>query len=152
MSETTEGRPTIVVGVDGSEHSKLALTWAARMAAAESARIEAVMAWEIPPVAYGGYYVDPRTVTDMQDALAETVDGAFPAGRPEGMELRVVRGDAAAVLLDESRAALMLVVGSRGHGGFMGLLLGSVSSKVAEHATCPVLVVHRSATPAVPSS
>jgi nucleotide-binding universal stress UspA family protein len=58
------------------------------------------------------------------------------------MALRVYEGGAAKVLLDACDGAVMLVVGSRGHGGFAGLLLGSVSANVAEHASCPVFIVH----------
>lgn len=69
------------------------------------------------------------------------VDDVFGEQRPNGMQLRAIQGGGAPVLLDASRDALMVVVGSRGRGGFAGLLLGSVSAKVAEHAECPVLVV-----------
>jgi nucleotide-binding universal stress UspA family protein len=78
----------------------------------------------------------------MDQIVAETVDEVFGAGRPAGMTVRTVKGNPAAALLAASADAHMVVVGSRGHGGFMGLLLGSVSAKVAEHASCPVLVVH----------
>jgi nucleotide-binding universal stress UspA family protein len=145
MTETEDPRPRIVVGVDGSQHSKLALTWAARLASAEDARIEAIFTWEMPTTAYGYYGGDYPTASEMEKVLIDTVDEVFDGQCPDGMQLRAVQGGAAATLLDASRDALMLVVGSRGHGGFMGLLLGSVSAKVAEHATCPVLVVHESA-------
>lgn len=141
MSETTDPRPRIVVGVDGSDPSKLALRWAARIAAAENARIEAVIAWQLPALAYAS--MEP--IVDMQHAMEEvllhTVDDVFGDQRPDGMELRAVQGGGAPVLVDASADAVMVVVGSRGRGGFVGLLLGSVSSKVAEHAECPVLVV-----------
>lgn len=144
MTETQDHRGRIVVGVDGSEHSKLALRWAARVAAAEGARIDAVTAWHYPT--YAGYAGVPEDYTPKEEferMLADTVDDVFGTDRPADMRLLTVQGGAAAVLLDAGKDAVMLVVGSRGHGGFMGLLLGSVSSKVAEHATCPVLVVHR---------
>lgn len=143
MTQTQPAVPRIVVGVDGSEPSKRALRWAARIAAAEGARIDAVAAWDFTP-AFGwnalpmGY--SPRL--DIEKALTETVDEVFGADRPKDMRLITLEGRAAQVLIAASKGALMLVVGSRGHGGFMGLLLGSVSSTVAEHATCPVLVVH----------
>jgi len=146
--ETPARRPRIVVGVDGSEHSKLALRWAARIAAAEGAQLDAVTAWHYP--AYTGYAVLPAEYAPQQEfakLLTETVDEVFGDQRPEGLRLRTVEGAAAAVLLAASRDALMTVVGSRGHGGFAGLLLGSVSSAVAEHAGCPVLVVHGGSEP-----
>lgn len=141
MTEATDTRPRIVVGVDGSDPSKLALRWAARIAAAEDARIEAVMAWQMPTLAYEsvGPFVDMQHA--MEEALMHAVDDVFGEQRPTGMQLRTIQGGGAPVLLDASRDALMVVVGSRGRGGFAGLLLGSVSAKVAEHAECPVLVV-----------
>jgi nucleotide-binding universal stress UspA family protein len=142
MTKAEDCRPRIVVGVDGSDQSKLALRWAARIAAAEGARLEAIIAWELPTLAYGyvGSGYSPRD--EMHKVLIASVDDVFEGHRPDGMQLRSLSGSAAGVLLEASRDALMVVVGSRGHGGFVGLLLGSVSARVAEHATCPVLVVH----------
>jgi nucleotide-binding universal stress UspA family protein len=141
VSETPDPRPRIVVGVDGSDPSKLALRWAARIAAAEGARLDVVMAWQVPTLAYRS--IGP--IVDMQDAteeaLRQTVDDVFGEQRPDGMQLRTFQGGGAPVILDASKDALLVVVGSRGRGGFAGLLLGSVSAKVAEHAECPVLVV-----------
>jgi nucleotide-binding universal stress UspA family protein len=141
VSEIADSRPRIVVGVDGSDPSKQALRWAARIGAAEGARIEAVMAWQLPTLAYRsiGPVVDMQEATEK--ALMEAVDDVFGEQRPDGMMLRTIQGGGAPVLLDASRDALMVVVGSRGRGGFAGLLLGSVSAKLAEHAECPVLVV-----------
>lgn len=147
---SVHGTQRIIVGVDGSEPSKEALRWAARIAASTGAKLRAVMTWSVSPV-YGDTYFpdnwDPQG--DARRVLTETVDAAFeeaPDGieRPEGMELAVTQGNATKVLLDEGNGAQMIVVGSRGHGGFTGLLLGSVSSAVAAHAKCPVLVVHGS--------
>jgi nucleotide-binding universal stress UspA family protein len=142
-AEALPSRKRIVVGVDGSEQSKLALAWAARIAMATDDEIDAVLAWHVPLNAGWGYMVpewNPKA--DAAECLQQAVDAAFPGGRPVGMRLLVRQGGAAQVLLDESKGATMLVVGSRGHGGFTGLLLGSVSASCAEHATCPVLVVH----------
>ena len=135
----------IVVGVDGSSQSRTALRWAAWLAADTGASIEAVTAWQFPiSTGWGGAAVPMNfnPEQDMQKVLTETVDHVFGADRPAGMQLSVVEGHPARVLLERSAGALMLVVGSRGHGGFAGLLLGSVSAHVAEHAGCPVLVVH----------
>jgi nucleotide-binding universal stress UspA family protein len=133
----------IVVGVDGSVESKLALRWAARIAAATGATIEAVTAWHFP-VNFGWSCVPDawNPETDAVQCLGHLVDDVFPAGRPAGLRLVVREGLPAKILLEESRGAMMLLVGSRGHGGVTGLLLGSVSASCAEHATCPVLVVH----------
>jgi nucleotide-binding universal stress UspA family protein len=139
----------IVVGVDGSEPSKAALRWAARTAALTGSRIEAVIAWH-PPSTYGWPLYLPEDWQPDQDAekvLTEAVDAVFGADRPVGMRLIVAKGNPAKVLVDHSRDAELLVVGSRGHGGFAGLRLGAVSSNCAEHASCPVLVVHDRNTP-----
>lgn len=145
----TDSATRIVVGVDGSEPSKEALRWAARLAATEDAGIDAVAAWAYP-VGFGvalpaGY--DPKA--DLEKVLTETVDEVFGPDRPADLRLHVFENDPAHMLITLSRAARMIVVGSRGHGGFAGLLLGSVSAKVAELAQCPVLVVHgKAGTPA----
>jgi nucleotide-binding universal stress UspA family protein len=146
MTQTNPTRPRIVVGVDGSDSSKLALQWAARIAAAEAADMDVVGAWQLPTsIGWAAMSPDFTLPEDFQQAVTGTVDEVFGAERPNHLQIHCSEGDAATVLLSASHDALMLVVGSRGHGGFAGLLLGSVSAKVAEHATCPVLVVHGSA-------
>jgi nucleotide-binding universal stress UspA family protein len=137
----------IVVGVDGSEPSKSALRWAVRAADVTGGGIDAVIAWQVPPN-YGWSIADPHWHPD-QDAekvITATVDEVFGADRPPDLRIIVRKGNPAKVLLDASQGAELLIVGSRGHGGFVGLLLGSVSSSCAEHAHCPVLVVHRDTT------
>jgi nucleotide-binding universal stress UspA family protein len=133
----------IVVGVDGSQHSRDALRWAAHFARVFGARLDAVTAWEYPP-AFGWSVVpdnwDPAG--DMQKVLQETVADVFGDQPPAGLQMQVHEGQAAKVLIDASNGAIMVVVGSRGHGGFAGMLLGSVSENVAEHAPCPVLIIH----------
>jgi nucleotide-binding universal stress UspA family protein len=132
----------IVVGVDGSDASKAALRWAARIGAATGASIEAVTAWEYPRTY--GWAVDLGDWQPAEEAekdLRQTLDETFGEHRPSGLAAVVTRGHARDVLLSASEGADMLVVGSRGHGGFVGLLLGSVSSACTEHAHCPVLVV-----------
>jgi nucleotide-binding universal stress UspA family protein len=134
---------TIVVGVDGSRHSVAALRWGAHQAAALAARLEAVTAWEYPAsFGWSSVPADFDPVKDMQKVLSDAVGEAFGDRPPVGLELSVREGGAARVLIEASQEATMLVVGSRGHGGFAGLLLGSVSANVAEHAPCPVLIVH----------
>lgn len=138
--EATPGR--IVVGVDGSESSKQALRWAARLAAADGSRIEAITAWDYPQ-AYNSP-VDPnwRPDLDAQTILDDTLREVFGDDRPTGLAPIVRHGPPRTVLIEASQGAEILVIGSRGHGGFAGLLLGSVSSACSEHAHCPVLVLH----------
>lgn len=133
----------VVVGVDGSEQSKQALRWAGRIAETFQATIQVVGAWH-HPTSYGWSAVatdwDPEE--DTATCLTDAVEEVFGADRPAGLEILTQSGSAAKTLIDHSEGAMMLIVGSRGHGGFAGLLLGSVSASVAEHAKCPVLVVH----------
>jgi nucleotide-binding universal stress UspA family protein len=133
----------IVVGVDGSRHSVEALRWAAYQASALGGRLEAVTAWEYP-ASFGWASVpsDWDPAKDMEKVLQDAVSEAFGSQLPSGLELQVREGGAARVLIEAARGATMLVVGSRGHGGFAGMLLGSVSANVAEHASCPVLIIH----------
>ena len=138
--DTAPGR--VVVGVDGSESSKQALHWAARLAGADGSRIQAITAWDYPPSFNAPVDVNWRPDVDADTVLTETLDEVFGDDRPAGLEALVVHGPARTVLIEASRGAALLVVGSRGHGGFAGLLLGSVSSACSEHAHCPVLVLH----------
>jgi len=140
-------RDHIVVGVDGSESSEQALRWAAFHARTTGATLDAVAVWK--PLAAYGSVGDWNPVEGLRAVVDETLAKVFGDQRPPGLEIVVREGGAARVLLEASRGARMLVVGSRGHGGFAGLLLGSVSSACAAHATCPVLVVH-GATPPPP--
>ena len=149
---TATAQPRIVVGVDGSEQSVQALRWAQRLAASTGARLDAVAAWQFPVATAWGTAAIPMNLDpehDMEKVLTETVDSVFGSDRPAGLQLIVDQGHPARVLVDRSAGALMLVVGSRGHGGFAGLLLGSVSAYAAEHAHCPVLVVHGDQLPSI---
>jgi nucleotide-binding universal stress UspA family protein len=151
MAENGAERPRIVVGVDGSEGSKNALRWAARIAEATGARIDAIAAWELTSL-YGWSALSaiPAIYSpqpEIEKSLNATVDEVFGSNRPKDMRVKALEGPAAKMLLTAAEGAAMVVVGSRGRGGFTGLLLGSVSAKVAEHARCPVLVVHGSAPP-----
>jgi nucleotide-binding universal stress UspA family protein len=132
-------RPTsgkiVVVGVDGSESSKQALRWAHFMAESTGCSLEAVIAWQ--PTMYWAHGAE-----DARKIIEATLDDVFGDQRPASLQVLVQDGGAAKVLLDAVKDARMLVVGSRGHGGFTGLLLGSVSITCTEHASCPVLVVH----------
>jgi nucleotide-binding universal stress UspA family protein len=135
--------PRIVVGIDGSTCSVEALQWALRIANTTGATIDAVIAWNLPNMYDGGYLPgDYDPARDAEKIVTDAVDAVVGVPRPIGMRLVVKQGTPAKVLRDESEGAQMLIVGSRGHGGFLGLLLGSVSATCVEHTQCPVLVVH----------
>jgi nucleotide-binding universal stress UspA family protein len=140
----TTGR--IVVGVDGSPESKAALQWAAAEGCLRQAVVEAVHAWEFPALAvtsYGGAALPVIAPEDIENAAQQLLrDTVASVGEP-GCDVKtaLVRGHAANALLAAAEGADLLVVGSRGRGGFTGLLLGSVSNHVVHHATCPVVVV-----------
>jgi len=142
MSEATDIR-TILVGVDGSDASVEALRQAQRLALPLSAKIVALACWDVPPV-YDGYVAMGINDFDVRagEILQETVVKAFGEATPANVEPRLVQGHPRRTLLAESRNADLLVLGRRGHGGFGGLLLGSVSSALVAHAQCPVMVVH----------
>ena len=143
MSGSGDDRHRIVVGVDGSESSKHALRWAARQAGFTGATLEAVTGWEYP--AFFGF---APTVPDGIDygelagrALDQSIDEVFGADRPARLETRVVARHPALALVEASEGADLLVVGSRGYGGFADALLGSVSTYCIHHAHCPVTVI-----------
>ncbi len=130
----------IVVGIDGSEPSRVALAWAQFVAATTGSTLQAVAVWQAAPAFGLVVNWDPAQLT--RDGLQRTLDDVLGEKNPAGLITTVEEGNTVQVLLEASTGARMLVVGSRGHGGFTSLLLGSVSAACAEHATCPVLVVH----------
>jgi nucleotide-binding universal stress UspA family protein len=137
----------IVVGVDGSQASKAALAWAIGQAELTDATVEAVMAWEYPIAFAGVGYAPIGSVMDtdfagnaeqvLGAAISETVD---PASKVK-VSATAREGNAARILLEAVQGADLLVVGSRGHGGFTEALLGSVSQHCVHHAKCPVVIV-----------
>ncbi|MFJ6003806.1 universal stress protein [Arthrobacter sp. NPDC092385] len=132
----------IVVGVDGSEPSIAALELAGRLVPLAGDVIRAVAVWQYP-VGFGTFApLDWNPDELAGSGLDSALSAAFQDAPPCPVERRVLQGPAAQVLIEESRDASMVVVGSRGHGGFVGLLLGSVSSAVAERSACPVLIAH----------
>ncbi|WP_035772400.1 universal stress protein [Arthrobacter sp. Br18] len=150
MDTTPEG-PRIVVGVDGSEPSILALRLAAQLAPALEARVHAVSCWDFPPLFAG--YLPPDFYTFEGKAtkiLHEALEKAFGAEPPPGMTTALERGPAPATLVKAGADAQMLIVGRRGHGGIRGMHLGSVSTACVAHAPCPVLVVHEETKPKPP--
>ncbi|SHG56554.1 Nucleotide-binding universal stress protein, UspA family [Jatrophihabitans endophyticus] len=148
----TEPTPDrVVVGIDGAPPSKMALRWAVFLAETLGCRVHAISTWQQPAgwAAAGGITgtVDWAPEQDTLQTLTSTIREVLGDHPPVPVVAEVEQGGAARTLIDASRNARMLVVGSRGHGGFTGLLLGSVSSACAEHAHCPVTVVHGEALP-----
>jgi nucleotide-binding universal stress UspA family protein len=144
MDTSTEAQRRIVVGVDGSPASAKALDWALAQAETTGATVEAVQAWEVPVmygtgmmVLPGGEEFDEAAKRSLESAVARATE--VRPGVP--VEARTVAGHPAKTLLDAAEGADLLVVGSRGHGGFVGTLVGSVSQYCVAHATCPVVVV-----------
>jgi nucleotide-binding universal stress UspA family protein len=142
------GSGRIVVGVDGSPHSEEALRWAVGQARLTGRPVDAVISWRFPEdYSIGGAAVlttfpwEEVATTIVDDTVAQVV-GPSDAHR---VSRRVEVGHPAEVLLDAAEDAALLVVGSRGRGGFAGLLLGSVSQSVVARAACPVVVVRASA-------
>lgn len=133
----------IVVGVDGSASSIEALLAADRLARALGTTVTAVTAWSWPLVPAGAMVTSTEWTPDRdaRKILDIAVAQAFGDHVPASLGSDIAEGNAAEVLMNASEGSTMLVVGTRGHGGFAGLLLGSVSSACAEHASCPVLVV-----------
>ncbi|MYW18676.1 universal stress protein [Streptomyces sp. SID161] len=140
---TDVSEPRVVVGVDGSQSSYEALRWAVRYAGLVGGAVEAVAVWELPGLyGWSGPAVDmdvdeEETRQKMSQELADVL-GAEAAG---SVRSHVVHGNAADVLLRAAEGAEVLVVGSRGRGGFARALLGSVSQHVSQHASCPVVIV-----------
>ena len=148
-AQDSSARARIVAGVDGSESSLSALRWAIREAGLTGAAVDAVTAWHYPDLAASGGYgmavgaIEP--VYDFREDAEKIVADAISRTLDPASEVPVracaAEGHAAQVLLDASAGADALVVGSRGHGGFVEALLGSVSQHCVQHALCPVVVI-----------
>jgi nucleotide-binding universal stress UspA family protein len=139
MSESAR----IVVGIDGSDNAKKALSWAAKQAGYTGASLDVVAAWEYP--ATYGWVALPDEDYDFsgyaKKAADEAVSEVYSGNVPASVTTRVVQGHAAEVLVEASKGADLLVVGSRGYGGFADALLGSVSTYCVHHAHGVVTVV-----------
>jgi nucleotide-binding universal stress UspA family protein len=130
----------IVVGVDGSDHGNAALRWAVDEAKAHAAEIVAVFAWQMPLIGIPGAFDREELEKLCMNFLEETVAAVIPAAQVPITKL-VAHGDVSASLIEAAKNADMLVLGSRGRGGFAGLKLGSVSSECVQHASCPVVII-----------
>lgn len=140
--------PGIIVGIDGSVHSRRALQWALNEASIRHAPLtvltvnQAVVGYSGSAVSYPG---DEERTEKAHDAAQEETDSVLKmidtASRPPSVTVRAVSGLPSEALLDAAAGADMIVVGSRGAGGFKRLLMGSVSTQVSNHARCPVVVI-----------
>ncbi|MGD0852783.1 MAG: universal stress protein [Acidimicrobiales bacterium] len=135
------GGHRIVVGIDGSAASLAALDWSVRQAELTHADLEVIATWEWP-TGFGwsmipeGY--DPAS--DMMTMVQPLLDGLRTDHPSVAVEAKILEGHPAPVLIRESKGADLLVVGSRGHGEFVGMLIGSTSEHCVANAACPVVV------------
>jgi nucleotide-binding universal stress UspA family protein len=146
MTETTTGRrPRVLVGIDGSPAAQAALEFAVREARMRDATLMAVMAVELPDYMWiDPYMVRTHPEEDTLQRARQELDRMLAAAGTEGLNVDpvVTATPAPQALVDRSPDSDLLVVGSRGHGGLRGLVLGSVSMQCVLHAHCPVTVVH----------
>lgn len=137
----------IVVGVDGSECSRAALRFALEEARIRQAKLRIVVVWHVPLAAYGAGWAPPppNLAGDVESAAKDVMEEALDLAKAESdsieIESVVREGQSAQILVEEAEKAEMLVIGSRGRGGFRDLMLGSVSQQCAHHARCPVTIV-----------
>ncbi len=137
----------IFVGVDGSTHSQTALDWAMREAGIRHAPLTVITVHEVAASGWGGSLEFPADEVmreeerkAVQDAVDQTAAQLGDAA-PSDITVQALIGQPAPLLIEASKAADLLIVGSRGSGGFARLLLGSVTTQVAEHARCPVTII-----------
>jgi nucleotide-binding universal stress UspA family protein len=137
----------IIVGIDGSADSKRALAWAAKEAGLHHEPLtvltvhQAVVGYAGGPVVYSGDLEETEKVRQAAQAETDSVLAELDGPRPEAVTVKAVHGIPAEELVNASQGADMVVLGSRGAGGFKHLVMGSVSSQVVHHALCPVLIV-----------
>ncbi|MGV9254592.1 universal stress protein [Streptomyces sp. NPDC003697] len=143
--EPSEAERRVVVGVDGSPSSYEALRWAARYARLVDGTVEAIHAWDTPSaIGWSGPAIDPEfDFEQARERFSQELRSVFPDEQSVELRKHLVEGDPSEVLIRASQGAEVLVVGSRGRGGFARAMLGSVSQRCAQHAACPVVVVRQ---------
>ena len=141
--------PGITVGIDGSAHSTHALEWAMKEAAVRHVPVTVITVHTVPASGWtGNPIILPQDSADLKQAqqdaeeLTLKVTSQLGEAQPSSVTVRAISGFPTQELIEASRTADLLVVGSRGAGGFARLLIGSVSNQVVHHAHCPVVVVH----------
>lgn len=135
------GMSKIVVGVDGSDASRAAVRWAADEARLRGVSLHAVEAWEFSPLIFAADV--PVALDELRDSVTGHLHSVVTDEVGDGVDVveLVVEKAPVPALLDQCEPDDVLVVGSRGRGGFAGLLLGSVSQQLAQHSTCPVMII-----------
>jgi nucleotide-binding universal stress UspA family protein len=136
----------ILVGVDGSPHSIAALRWALRHAESLSGEVIALFCWQMPFYGMPGGFDRDELEARAKTLLRQTIDAAVPQPRVP-LLIVVAQGDATEALIEASKDANLLAVGTRGLTQFAGLMLGSVSQGCSAHANCPVVLVKKSDDP-----
>jgi nucleotide-binding universal stress UspA family protein len=138
----------IVVGIDGSHNSSKALDWAISEAAVRNADLTVITVNSVPASYWTGQPVtlsgDQKRVEEIRKSAQDAVDKATAAlgdKQPKSVSVAAISGFPAKTLIDTSERADLMVIGSRGGGGFGSLVLGSIASQVVHHAHCPVVVV-----------
>jgi nucleotide-binding universal stress UspA family protein len=136
----------IVVGVDGSDRSARALKWAAQQADLTGTSLEIVTAWNRPPRLGKGMplAIDYDPARNAKRIVNEVVDEVRHTHPNLRIESKIVGGHSSPALIEASQGADLLVVGSRGHSEFVGILLGSISEHCVTNAHCPVVVIRES--------
>lgn len=146
-ADIASAAPRIVVGVDGSASSRAALRWAVRQARLTGGTVQAVIAWQVPMVlastGWAPIYMEEEGdfAADAKKRIEAVIGEEVEPADSHLVRSLAVNGHPAQVLLDAAVGADLLVVGSRGHGGFAGALLGSVGMHCVHHAHCPVLIM-----------
>jgi nucleotide-binding universal stress UspA family protein len=140
MSTDTRNHHRIVVGIDGSKCSMRALQWGLQQAELTGASVQVVIAWHWPTTTFGVPMAPYSPVDNAEKIVEETLDPVREEYPSIEIDSTVIEGHPAPVLIEAAIGADLLVVGSRGHGEFVGMLLGSVSEHCVSHAPCPVLV------------
>lgn len=148
MKPTSESPDRIVVGIDGSEYSRFVLQSAAKLASAMKLNLHVISCWSRHDLLLASQFPssrfpDPDLVeSEAAHLVDDIIDRALGPNRPPGLTYGIRYGNPAAVLIEESANARMLVVGRRGRGGFQGLPIGAVASACAAYAHCPVVIAN----------
>ena len=139
-------RPVIVVGIDGSASSRNALRWAKDEARMRGASLRLIHSWELPTISGAIEPNVPRaSLTERAERVLSEATEAVPGCAELDITSEIAASLPARALIEASNDADLVVVGSRGVGGFKGLLLGSVAQQVSHHSECPVVIVRSSA-------